>query len=64
VTWAVRLGVCACALLATLADGDQALVEQKSTRVMGVGVGVFLVGFFGALSILICCFGSVTERPW
>lgn len=40
-----------------------AMVERKSTRVFGVGVGVFLIGFFFVLSLLICCLGSLTARP-
>ncbi len=37
--------------------------EAKSTRVMGVGVGVFLLSFFGAASLLLCLVGSATARP-
>lgn len=39
------------------------MVERKSRRVFGVGVGVFLLGFFFVASMLICCIGSLSETP-
>ncbi|CAM9800571.1 unnamed protein product [Choristocarpus tenellus] len=42
---------------------DNTLVERKDTRVMGLGIGVFLIFFFSIISILICLVGATTPRP-
>lgn len=35
----------------------------ESRRVLGVGVGVFVIGFFLTFSVILCLLGSRTRRP-
>ncbi|CAN0000090.1 unnamed protein product [Discosporangium mesarthrocarpum] len=42
---------------------DASLVAREETRVMGLGVGVFLIFFFSLVSVLICLIGATTPRP-
>jgi hypothetical protein len=51
------------ALLVEAQETDAALEERSPTRVMGVGVGVFLILFFAAACLLICCAATTTSRP-
>ncbi|CAM9652183.1 unnamed protein product [Sphacelaria rigidula] len=39
------------------------LTEKGETRVMGLGIGVFLVFFFSLVSIVVCLVGATTPRP-
>ncbi|CAM9771072.1 unnamed protein product [Laminaria digitata] len=45
---------------AMAADG---LTEKGETRVMGLGVGVFLIFFFSLLAAVVCLVGATTPRP-
>eukprot|EP00879_Flechtneria_rotunda_P016509 GHRR01017277.1.p1 GENE.GHRR01017277.1~~GHRR01017277.1.p1 ORF type:complete len:138 (+),score=31.59 GHRR01017277.1:517-930(+) len=36
---------------------------QESHRVLGVGVGVFLLGFFGIVCVMLALLGSRTTKP-
>jgi hypothetical protein len=41
-------------------------VEKNSIKmamVGGIGAGVFVILFFGAISVIVCCFGSCSRRP-
>ena len=43
------------------------LIEEAhaaSTRVAGLGVGLFLLIFFGVLALLCCCIGFHSHKPW
>ncbi|CAM9889680.1 unnamed protein product [Pylaiella littoralis] len=39
------------------------LTEKGETRVMGLGVGVFLIFFFSMVAAVICVVGATTPRP-
>lgn len=39
------------------------LTEKGETRVMGLGVGVFLIFFFSMVAAVICLVGATTPRP-
>ncbi len=41
----------------------ETITEAKPTRVMGIGVGLFLLIFLGAIALLMCLVGSATARP-
>ncbi|CAM9325630.1 unnamed protein product [Phaeothamnion confervicola] len=47
----------------TSSDASAALVERPETRIFGIGVGVFLILLFGAISLATCCIGLTTDRP-
>jgi hypothetical protein len=53
-----------CLAVALLASCTEALEEQPGVRLFGVGIGVVLIAFFGTVSLLICCIGCTTARPW
>ena len=38
--------------------------RAASTRVAGLGVGLFLLIFFGVLALLCCCIGFHSHKPW
>ena len=38
--------------------GGQALAEAENTRIGNIGVGTFLIIFFGFIYVLLCCFGK------
>ncbi len=48
---------------ATTPSAHMETTEAEPTRVMGVGVGVFLLIFFGSIALLMCLVGSATARP-
>lgn len=48
--------------MSTAVDID-GLTEKGETRVMGLGVGVFLIFFFSMVAAVICVVGATTPRP-
>lgn len=48
--------------MSTAANID-GLTEKGETRVMGLGVGVFLIFFFSMVATVICLVGATTPRP-
>lgn len=48
--------------MSTTANTD-GLEEKGETRVMGLGVGVFLIFFFSMLATVVCLIGATTPRP-
>lgn len=48
--------------MSTAANTD-GLEEKGETRVMGLGVGVFLIFFFSMLATVVCLIGATTPRP-
>lgn len=48
--------------MSTTADIN-GLAEKGETRVMGLGVGVFLIFFFSMLAVVVCLVGATTPRP-
>lgn len=50
------------AAMSTTADID-GLAEKGETRVMGLGVGVFLIFFFSMVAVVVCLVGATTPRP-
>ncbi|CAN0262524.1 unnamed protein product [Ectocarpus sp. 6 AP-2014] len=45
------------------AGGIDGLTEKGETRVMGLGVGVFLIFFFSMVAAVVCLVGATTPRP-
>lgn len=39
------------------------LTEKGETRILGLGIGVFLVFLFSILSVVVCLVGATTPRP-
>lgn len=48
--------------MSTAEDVD-GLTEKGETRVMGLGVGVFLIFFFSMVAVVACLIGATTPRP-
>lgn len=48
--------------MSTTANTD-GLEEKGETRVMGIGVGVFLIFFFAMVAAVVCLVGATTPRP-
>ncbi|CAM9243070.1 unnamed protein product [Scytosiphon promiscuus] len=48
--------------MSTAEDVD-GLTEKGETRVMGLGVGVFLIFFFSMVAVVVCLIGATTPRP-
>jgi hypothetical protein len=44
-------------------DDDTTLGQAESTRVMGIGIGIFALIFVGFFSLFVCMLGSVSRRP-
>ena len=51
------------ALLVVLLPDVAAQSTTASTRVAGIGVGLFLVIFFGVLALCCCVVGSNSSKP-
>lgn len=49
-------------IMSTVANTD-GLEEKGETRVMGLGVGVFLIVFFSMVATVVCLVGATTPRP-
>lgn len=47
----------------TSASPTVSLQDAQSTRIMGVGVGVFLLAFFFCVSVVLYCMGSNSAEP-
>ena len=44
-------------------DDDATLVETSSSRVFGIGAGLFTIIFFACFCLLLCYIGSNTKYP-
>ncbi|CAM9397758.1 unnamed protein product [Hapterophycus canaliculatus] len=45
------------------AEAIDGLTEKGETRVMGLGVGVFLIFIFSMVAVVACLVGATTPRP-